>query len=183
MNNESSSDPNPIGPVRVKRHKVDWEASDLDLAEITGQRAATLAPRIATGCWFLNARYTVFSTAPTAEFFRTVLNLRSTWLRTCRQSLSNHGQRSEVRKAERQGRLAALLETDQEGNGDSPASTLPVSVPWTELSDSQRREVIQSGHLAKNLSFSGVLFIDNELIPPRTWQQMADDILRPSKLR
>jgi hypothetical protein len=99
MNNPPSSNPDSIQPVRVHRHIVDWEASDLDLAELTAQRAVTLAPQIAAGCWFLNPRYTVSSPAPTAEFFRTVVNLRSTWLRTCpsgrkkRQTGSDHADR------------------------------------------------------------------------------------------
>jgi len=183
MNNAPSSNPKPIQPVRVQRHKVNWEASDLDLAEITGQRAISLAPQIATGCWFLNPRYTVSSPAPTAEFFQTVLRLRSTWLRTCRQILGNSGQRSLVRQSESLGRRGTLLDFSPElavGADDDQPSW---SVQRSGLSKDQRREVIQAGQFAKQLSFSGILFIDGNLIQPSTWQASAELVVFPATHR
>jgi len=177
MNNDPSSNPEPIQPVRVKRHRVDWEASDLDLADITGQRAVTLAAQIATGCWFLNPRYTVSSPAPTAEFFRTVLKLRSTWLRTCRDIQGTSGQRHLAHQVVRKGRLGAILPIDPIAVPGHP-SHLPLrSVPIADLPDDQRREVIEAGQIAKTLAYSGILFIDGNLIPPRTWQARADELL------
>ena len=140
MNHDPSSNPEPIQPVRVKRHRVDWEASDLDLADITGQRALTLAPQIATGCWFLNPRYTVSAPAPTAEFFRTVLRLRSTWLRTCRQVMGNSGQRCLARQAERRGKLASLLTDGDEGEDTALLNRPNASIQSSEVSPEQKRE-------------------------------------------
>jgi len=176
MNNAPSSNPKPIQPVRVQRHKVNWEASDLDLAGITAQRAISLAPQIATGCWFLNPRYTVSSSAPTAEFFRTVLRLRSSWLRTCRQVLGNSGQRHLARQVVSKGRLGAILLGDPTDALGVPSDLPPRSVPIADLSDDQRREMIEAGQIAKTLAYSGILFIDGNPVPPRTWQARAEEV-------
>jgi len=85
MNNSVPTIPEPIQPPCVRRHRVYWEANDL--AEVTAERATSLGPKLATGCWYLCPRFTVSSPAPTAAFFRKVIEVRSSWLRTCRQSL------------------------------------------------------------------------------------------------
>ncbi len=180
MNNAPSSNPDSIRPVRVQRHKVDWEASDLDLADLTAQRAMSLAPQIATGCWFLNPRYTVSSPTPTAEFFRTMLKLRSTWLRTCRQILGNSGQRHSARQVVTKGRLGAILSIDPIAVPSLPSDPSLPSVPIADLPDDQRREAIEAGQIAKMLAYSGTLFIDGNPVPPRTWQARADELLKRS---
>ena len=180
MNQPSPTDPESIQPVRVKRHRVDWEASDLDLAGITAQRAATLAPRIATGCWYLNPRYTVSSSAPLAEFFRTVLNLRATWLRTCREVQGTSGQRHLARQVESNGRLAATLPIDPFTSLGISSHGSPHSVLIGDLPDDQRREVVEAGQIAKMLAYSGIMFIDGNPIPPRTWQARANELLKPN---
>jgi hypothetical protein len=48
-----------------------------------------------------------------------------------------------------------------------------------ELPPNLRPEVLRSGHLAKQLAYSGVLFIEGDIIPPRTWQVRADQLLNP----
>lgn len=177
MNNDSSSDPENIHPVRVKRHRVDWEASDLDLAEITAQRVVTLAPQIATGAWFLNPAYTVSSPNPSAEFFRTVLNLRSAWLRTCRQIMGNSGQRRLARYAETQGRRGVLLDSNADDSPDESGCRAKISVFPSSLPHAHRRELIETGQIAKQLGLSGILFIDGNPIPPRSWQSRANELL------
>jgi hypothetical protein len=179
MNNAPSFNPEPIQPVRVKRHRVDWEASDLDLAAITGRRAVTLAPQIATGCWFLNPRYTVSSPVPTAEFFRTVLRLRSTWLRTCREVQGTSGQRHLARQVVGQGRLGAITPIDPIAAPGLPSHLPFRSVSIADLPDDQRREVIEAGQIAKTLAYSGILFMDGNPVPPRTWRARADELLNP----
>lgn len=177
MNHFSPTMPEPIQSMSVRRHRVDWEANDL--AEVTAQRAMSLGPKLANGCWFLNPRFTVSSPAPTAGFFRTVLNLRSCWLRTCRQVLSNHGQRQLARQVESQGRQGPILAINPIAVEEFPAHRFPRSVPVADLPDDQRREVIEAGQIAKQLGLSGVLFIDGDPIPPRTWQARADELLNP----
>jgi hypothetical protein len=177
MNNPSPTLPEPIRPVRVKRHRINWEASDLDLAEITAQRAVTLAPQIATGSWYLNPGYTASSPTPTKEFFQTVLTLRSTWLRTCRQIMGNSGQRRHARQAESQGRRGALLDFNLNVSEGVLAPRPPLPISLSGLPGEQRREVIEAGQIAKGLGFGGLLFIDGNPIPPRTWQSIADGLL------
>ena len=176
MNNPSPTLPEPIRPVRVKRHRIDWEASDLDLAEITAQRAATLAPQIATGLWFLNPQYTVSSAAPSPEFFRTVLNLRASWLRTCREVQGTSGQRHLARQVINKGRLAATLTIDPVAGLDIPSHLSSRSVLVADLPDEQRRVAIEAGQIAKMLAYSGILFIDGNPVPPRTWQVMHEGL-------
>jgi len=178
MNNSSQSMPESIQPVCVRRHPVDWEANDL--AEVTAQRALSLGTNLERGCWYLNPQFTVSSPAPTAEFFRKVLDLRSSWLRTCRQVLGNHGQRRLARQAESQGRLGAILTINPEAEEESPDFRPPRSVPLSGLPDDQQREVIEAGQIARQLSLSGILFIDGNPIPPRTWIARADELLNPA---
>jgi hypothetical protein len=180
MNNPSPTLPEPIQFVCVQRHRVDWEASDIDLADLTAQRAVTLAPQIATGCWFLNPRYTVSSSAPSAKFFRTVLRLRSTWLRTCRQIMGNSGQRHLARLFERRGRLGALLPLDLDDAAVDQSVPREELVLLSELSPDRRREVIEAGQLAKSLGSSGILLIDGQVIPHKMWQAQADRLTTKS---
>jgi len=175
MKNSSPNIPESVQPVSVRRHRVDWECADL--AEVTAQRAMSLGSKLANGCWFLNPRFTVSSPAPTAEFFRTVLSLRSSWLRTCRQVLGNYGQRRLSRQAERQGRQGAILAINPDAAEKDRSHRPPQSVPLSDLPDDQRREVIEAGQIAKGLGFAGVLFIEGDSIPPRTWQARADELL------
>jgi len=177
MNKPSPIKPEPIQPVSVRRHRVDWEANDL--AEVTAQRAMSLGPKLANGCWFLNPRFTVSSPAPTAGFFRTVLNLRSSWLRTCRQVLGNHGQRQLARQVESQGRQGPILAMNPIAAEEDPCHRHPQTVPLSDLPDDQRRKVIEAGQVAKQLGLSSILFIDGDPIPPRTWQARADELLNP----
>ncbi len=173
---DSPTKPRPIAPVRVRRHPVDWGTiSDLD--DITAERMVSLGPKLATGSWYLNARFTVSSPAPTPEFFKRVIELRSAWLRTCRQTLSIYGQRQEARKLRRKGQRAAFAELHMTEEDRTQSQRPPEVIPWTTLSEAERQEVLQCGRLAKNFAFSGVLFINGDLIPPRTWQAMADTII------
>lgn len=167
MNDAATPAPEPILPVTVRRHRVDWEADDL--AEVTARRAMSLGSKLQRGSWYLSPRFTVSCPAPTAAFFRTVLELRSSWLRTCRQVLGNHGQRSEARRVERAGRLACSLVFNQPGEAPSPPRSRSGS-SRVVLTVSRRREVVQAGRTAKNLAFSGILFVEGEQLPPRTWQ-------------
>ena len=180
MSIPSPMKPEPDQPVTVRRHRIDWEASDLDLAEVTAQRAMSLGPKLARDCWYLNARYTVFSPTPSAAFFRTVRDRRSAWLHACRQTLSNYGQRQEARKLRRQGQLDALIELHPTTAGEGECSTPPEIIPWSMLTEAERQELIENGRLAKQLGFSGVLFSNGELIAPRTWQKLADELLSPT---
>lgn len=162
-----------VQPVTVRRHRVDWE-SDV-LQDATAQRVMSLGSKLESGCWYLNARFTVSSPVPTAEFFAKVKELRSSWLRTCRQSLGNHGQRMEARKAERRGRFAAITEVNQSGETISSSQSQLNSPGLSGLTVALWCEVIQAGRTAKNLAFGGVLFINGKLIAPRIWQAMADE--------
>src|SRR4051812_44687448 len=106
MNNDAApTKPEPIPPVAVRRHRVDWEADDL--AELTARRFLSRHQKLRQGCWYLTPRFTVSCPAPTAEFYRTVLHLRSAWLRTCRQVQGKPGHRYQARQAEREGRRGA----------------------------------------------------------------------------
>jgi hypothetical protein len=175
MINFNATNPEPISPVTVSRHPVDWDSS-IDLDEVTALRASSLGNELTWGCWYLNPRFTVYSPAPTTEFFHKVLELRSSWLRTTRQALSTPGQRREARKVARQGRLASVPEISLSCNDSTSTQPSPDSLSCSLLTNSKRLEVIQAGRMSKSLAFSGVLFIDGELIPPRTWQTMARDL-------
>ena len=180
MSIPSPMKPEPVQPVTVRRHRVDWEASDFDLAKVTAQRAMSLGPQLARDCWYLNARYTVFSPTPSAAFLRTVLERRSAWLHACRQILSTYGQRQEARKLRRQGQLDALIELHPTTAGEGECKTPPKIIPWSMLTEAERQELIENGRLAKQLGFSGVLFSNGELVAPRTWQKLADELLSPT---
>lgn len=181
MNNAAATNPESIQPVTVRRHHVDWEASDLDLTELTARRALSLGPKLQQGCWYLCPRFTVSCPAPTAAFFRTVLELRSSWLRTCRQVQGNYGQRQQARQAERQGRLGAHLSIDPDAAAGLPCRQRPKFVPPPARPGGQRRGIIEAGQIAKQLGFGGIMFIDGNPIPPQTWQAQADRLLRRSK--
>ncbi len=72
-----------------------------------------------------------------------------------------------------------MLEVNQADEGTVPFQTRPDSSSMSGLSAFQRLEVINAGRTAKNLAFGGILFLDGELIPPRTWQAQADQFLVP----
>lgn len=175
MTHQPPTKPEPVQLVAVWRHRVDWE--DSDLAEVTAQRAVALATRIATGCWYLNPRYTVSSADPSAEFFRAVLDLRCTWLHTCRQVLGNSGQRHLARQVEARGRRGALLDPNPDGPTGEAGRLVDMSVVRSSIPRDRRRDVIEAGQMAKSLAFGGVMFIDGQPIPPPAWQAKADDLL------
>lgn len=174
----SPTQPKPVQPVRVRRHRINWGASDLDLAEVTAQRAMSLGPQFARGCWYLNPRFTVSCPAPTAEFFAKVRELRSAWLRTCRQVLGNYGQRQLARQVEGQGRQGAILPVYSVAAVENTSDQPPEPISLSDLPAYCRREVVEAGQVAKQLAFSGLLFLDGELIPPQTWQAMAEALNR-----
>jgi hypothetical protein len=176
--NNAAPNPETIPPVIVRRHRVDWEANDL--AELTSRRALSRHQRLRTGCWYLNPRFTVSCPAPTAEFFRTVSHIRSSWLRTCRQVQGKPGHRYQVRQAEREARRGTLLMTDPEVTENPSVHLLSKTTSIRDLPAYHRREVIKAGQVAKQLSFSGILLIDGELIPPRTWQTLAGEGQEPN---
>ena len=177
--NNAATNPETNPPVTVRRHRVDWETDDL--AELTAQRAITLDLKLQQGCWYLNPRFTVSCPAPTAEFFAKVKELRSAWLRTCRQVQSKPGHRYQARQAKREGRRGALLMIDPEIATEVPHHRPGEPAFLAELPPDRRSEILRSGHLAKQLAYSGVLFIDGEIIPPHTWQTQADQLLPNSE--
>ena len=163
-------------PVRVQRHRVDWEANNFDLSNLTGERINRQAGEIVTGCWYFNPRYTVSSPTPTVEFFQKVISTRSTWLRTCRQVQGKSGQRHLARRTEQRGRLSSLL-PNTPGSGDEVhADWRGTPLSLSGLSPTVKRDIAEAGHLAKGLGYAGVLFIDGQLIPPRVWQAKADHL-------
>lgn len=176
MNSLAPVQPEPDQPVTVRHHRVDWEADDL--AEITARRAMDLGPRLQQGCWYLTPRYTASSPTPTAEFFAKIRELRSTWLRTCRQIQGPSGQRLLGRQAVREGRLGAGLEIATAPHPHRRRETILLR----DLPADQRRDVVEAGQVARQLAFSGIMFIDGEHVPPRTWNQTADELLGPEPL-
>ena len=176
MSHATRPDPDPAPAVHRTRHPFDWGAS-ADLEDTTARRVAILGPRICRGCWFLNPRYTVSAPAPTAEFFRAALQARSTWLRTCREAMGTSGHRRGAREARREGQRGGFLGLQSPPVAGAPTQPPPESIPWATLSRAERREVIGGGQLTRQLAYSGVMFIDGELVSPRTWQATADRLL------
>jgi hypothetical protein len=125
-------DHHPIQHVSVRCHRVDWDNDQFDV--MTAQRALGWDRRLSRGCWFLNPRYTVHASAPSAPFFKKVREVQGSWLRSVRRAIHNRGLRGESR---------------------------------------------QQDHLGSQLAFSGVLFFDGDLIPPKTWNRLADRLLNP----
>jgi hypothetical protein len=125
-------DHQPIQPVTVRRHQIDWDDDQFDI--VTAQRALGWGRRLSRGCWYLNPRYTVQAPAPSAPFFKKVREVQGSWLSTVRQAIHNRG---------------------------------------------LRRESRQRDHLERQLAFSGVLFFDGDIIPPNTWNRLADRLIHP----
>lgn len=167
-----------IQPVRVQRHRVDWGASDFDLSVLTAERINRQAEEVSTGCWYFNPRYTVSAPTPTGAFFQKVIDLRSTWLRTCRQVQGTSGQRHLARRAEYLGRLGSLP-PDVPGSGDEVyAGRRGTPIRLSDLSPMVKRDVSEAGHIARSLSYAGVLFIDGQPIPSQAWQAKAEQLSR-----
>jgi hypothetical protein len=168
----------PTLPVTVRRHRIDWDNDQFDV--VTGKRIQTLGRRLSSGSWYLNPEYTVSCSAPTAEFFQRVKEVQSDWRWTRRKGrpgLGNHGLKQEAKKAVRQGRRAAFWELDLDFRKVSAEESLPQVIPLQSLPPTERQYLIQAGRLAKQLAFCGVMFFEGELVPPPTWNEMADKLL------
>lgn len=163
--------------VTVLRHNIDWEDPS-DLGSITGKRALSLGDEFLRGSWYLNPRYTVHSPVPSAEFYQKARKARSSWLRTARQVLGNYGQRCLSRQVEREGRQAAILSVMESTGGRVATRQELDSVRLSNLSRIHRSEVIEAGHLANQLAFSGILYIDGQPVPPRAWQAEPDPMTK-----
>ena len=163
----------PFQFVTTTRHDLDWATSD-ELQQGTEARIQMLGNRISNGTWFLNPRFTVHASAPSAEFFRDARQARSEWLKEVRGSISlQRESRSVVTRARR----VALADLDLAGTEPPPLSPPPASATPQE-----RLEARQFGHIAKQLTFTGIMFIKGEHVLPRTWNALADQLLGPERL-
>ena len=163
----------PFQLVVVSKHIPDWGTS-VELLEETEARIQMLGNRISNGTWFLNPRFTVHASAPSAEFFRDARHARSEWLKEVRGSISlQRESRSVVARARR----IALADLDLAGT-EPP----PLSPPPARVTPQERLEARQFGHIAKQLTFSGIIFIEGEYVLPRTWNALADQLLGPERL-
>lgn len=127
-------DHEPDRPVTVRRHPVDWEAADFEVA--TAQRYLDWKQRLSRGIWYLNPRYTVHAAAPTPAFFLKVREVQGSWLRMVRQSIHNRGLRREARRREPMVRglaFSGILILDGEA---IPPST------WSEMADGSLKPTI-----------------------------------------
>jgi len=160
----------PSERVVITRHAFDW-GEGVEPDEATGARIQALGDRLALGVWFLNLRFTVSSRTVSAEFFRAARHARSQWLKQVRGSISLQREtRSVVARARRSSMMYAL------GLG---AEGLHANLSLSSLSAEERLDVLQDGRIAKQLTFSGLMFIDGDHILPRTWNAMADELLGP----
>lgn len=169
--------------VGVSKHSLDWERIDR-IGDAITRRLEKLGDRIQLGSWYLNPRYSVWSESGTADFFAEALEARNKWLLQARQALSNRGFRDQARQAEREGILVGLLgltRVDYETDPEDPR--IPGATNLSDLSPGQRREVLASAHLSRQLTAGGVMFIDGELIDPRAWQARADALMAPGDPR
>ncbi len=163
----------PFGLVVVATHHPNWDSS-ADLLDETEAHLSLLGNLTSNGAWFLNPCFTVSSRTVSAEFFRAARHARSQWLKEVRQSISL---RREARAVSAHGRRVALVEIDR---ADSEAPSFNLSdLPRSTLSAEQRLEVLSAGHLARQMAFSGLMIIDGDHVLPRTWNQMADELLGP----
>lgn len=171
---------NPCQVVVVSRHDFDWGTSG-DLVDATEKHYQLLGDRLGQGSWFLCQRYTVYSQAASKRFFQEARGARSRWLKEARQSLS---QRREARSIAARGRLAAL--TDLPGYSPELGST---NQPLPTLDRKHLRQVRQSGQIAKQMAFSGLMIIDGNHIDPTTWNRMDEELcgrkssLKPTVIR
>lgn len=175
--------PGPLLPglvVEVSKFGYDCEI-DGNPGELTEQRLALLGDALYLGAWFLNPIYLVKAPSPSIEFYKAARQARSRWLDWVRQSLRNHGLRSQGRQAEREGRKAALVSLDQPDNLDDDPRFISRPTHLSGLTPEQRREVLQSGRFAKQLGYTGMMIIDGEVITPKTWHRWATDLIHPNR--
>jgi hypothetical protein len=178
----------PIGPglpvpgtdVEFVQHRIDWDTTS-DLAGLTERRLSALGDSINHGAWYLNPGYSVHAPEPSADFFRVARYAQAQWLRQARQTLSNRGQRREARKAEYEGRRAALCDLAPARNDLLRPQAPPQVVRLGEVSRDLYHPVRESGYLSRRLASSGVMFIDGDLIAPKVWNRRADELLSPGK--
>ena len=163
----------PFQFVATTRHDLDWATSD-ELQQGTEARIQMLGNLILKGAWFLNPRFTVHSSAPSAEFFRAARHARSEWLKEVRGSISL---RRESRSVVAKARRIALADLDLAGTEPPPLSPPPA---WATPQESL--EARQFGHIAKQLAFTGIMFIEGEHVLPRTWNALADQFFGPERL-
>ncbi len=160
----------PFGLVVVATHHPNWDSS-ADLLDEVEVRLSLLGNLASNGAWFLNPGFTVSSSTVSAEFFRAARHARSQWLKQVRGSISLQREtRSVVARARRSAILYAL------GLG---AEGLHANLSLSSLSAEERQEVQEDGRTAKQLTFSGVMYIGGDPIQPRTWNSMADELLGP----
>jgi len=172
--------PIPGTDVEFVKHRIDWDTVT-DLAGLTEERLSHREISIDRGAWYINPGYSVHAPTPSADFFRVAAHARDQWLRRMRRNLSSYGHRQEVRHAIDRGRRAALLDLGTDSN--PLAVELPPGVVHIRnLPDAHRSAVRDSGHLARRLASSGVMFIDGDLIAPKVWNRMANELLRPGKM-
>jgi len=171
--------PVPGTDVEFVKHGIDWDTTS-DLADLTERRLSALGDSLNHGGWYINPGYTVHASNPSADFFRVAAHARDQWLRRMRRNLSSYGHRQEVRHAIDRGRRAALLDLGTDSN-PLAVERPPGVVHIRNLPDAHRSAVRDSGHLARRLVSSGVMFIDGDLIAPKIWNRTADEFLRPAK--
>ncbi len=165
--------PDPGRLVVVSKHDLDW-ATSAELLEATEGRFQLLGERLHRGAWFLSPRYTVHSPAVSAAFFRAARDVRGRWLKEVRQSISL---RREARSVVALARRDALTEIQSAAPGGSSLKLPDLSRPT--LTKEQQLDVLLAGHVARQMAFSGIMFIAGDLVPPRTWNQLADQLLGP----
>jgi len=162
----------PCQLVVVSKHDLDWETSE-ELLEATEALYHLLGGQLFVGAWFLCPRFTVSSQAVSAEFFRAARQARSQWLKQVRGSISLQREARSVVARARRVALADTALAEINGQPDSP--------PPTALTPEQRLDVLRAGHIAKQMTFSGLMIIGGCHVLPRTWNQMAEGLLGPEQ--
>lgn len=168
--------------VEVAKYPIDWD-SNRELEELAGDRFSALGELILRGAWFLTPTCTVHAHSPSPTFFRAALKARGRWLFAVRHTLRNRGLRDQARAAEDRGRRVAYLDIL---SVDTAKRRLPEpgeSIRLADLPRDQRAKVLFSGRIAKQFAISGIMIIDGNHIPPRTWQAQADQVLHPHRPR
>jgi len=166
--------------VEVSKFGYDCEI-DGNPGDLTEQRLSLMGDALYLGAWFLNPIYLVKAPSPSIEFYKAARQARSRWLDWVRQSLRNHGLRSQARQAEWEGRKAALVSFDQPDNLDDDPRFISPPTHLSGLTPEQRREVLQSGRFAKQLGYTGMMIIDGEVITAKTWHRWATDLIHPNR--
>ena len=175
--------PGPLLPgllFEVSKFSYDC-GTDGNPGDLTEQRLALLGDALCQGAWFLNPIYLVKAPSPSIEFYKAARQARRRWLDWTRQSLRNHGLRSQGRQAEHGGRRAALVSLDQPVNLDDDLRFVSRPIRLSGLSPEQRWEVLQSGRFAKQMAYTGMMIIDGEVITPKTWHRWATDLIHPNR--